>query len=75
MKKRLKTTNIQDENVEDKDDEGINDNEATNQKQGELYKHVKDSNKGDTETLDAATNVCILLKKINLIINYFIFCF
>lgn len=62
MEKRLKTTNADDENIDTNEDGDID------KKKGELFKHVKDSKKSDTETLDAATNVCILLNSIKLII-------
>lgn len=57
MKKRLKTADTQDENIDDKDEDGANENENGDKKKGDLFKHVKDSKAGDTETLDAATNV------------------
>ncbi|XP_050541449.1 midasin [Daktulosphaira vitifoliae] len=53
MKKRLKTTGAQEEDNEE--DSGINENEDNNEK-GDLFKHVKESKKSDTETLDAALN-------------------
>lgn len=55
MKKRLKTTNTPDEDNDE--EEGADEKDDGDQKKGELFKHVKDSKKGDTETLDAATNV------------------
>lgn len=55
MKKRLKTTDInQDEN---KDEENPNVNKNNDSNRGELFKHIKESKDGDAETLDAATNV------------------
>lgn len=57
MKKRLLTTDTQDDNIDDKDEEGGNENENGDKKKGELFKHVKDSKTGDSETLDAATTV------------------
>lgn len=60
MEKRLKTTSADDENID------INGDDDIDKKKGELFKHVRDSKKSDTETLDAATNVCILFNnKIN----------
>ncbi|XP_060859886.1 midasin [Metopolophium dirhodum] len=53
MKKRLKTTDTQDENSDNEN--GINDDKDAENKKGELFKHVKESKDGDTETLDAAT--------------------
>lgn len=58
MKKRLKTTDTQDENSDNEN--GMNDDKDTENKKGELFKHVKESKDGDTETLDAATTVGIL---------------
>lgn len=55
MKKRLKTTDTQDENSDNEN--GINDDQDAENKNGELFKHVKESKDGDTETLDAATTV------------------
>lgn len=57
MKKRLKTTDTQNEDVDNKDEDGANENKNGDKKKGDLFKHVKDSKEGDTETLDAATNV------------------
>jgi hypothetical protein len=57
MKKRLKTTDTQDKKVEDDNENGANENENIDKKKGDLFKHVKNSKEGDTETLDAATNV------------------
>jgi len=56
MKKRLKTTDIPNENCSKHDDD-MNESEIDQQK-GNLFKHVTESNTGDTETLDAATDVC-----------------
>lgn len=56
MEKRLKTTNADDKSVDNTEED-----DCIDIKKGELFKHVKDSKKSDTETLDAATNVCILL--------------
>ncbi|XP_025407976.1 midasin-like [Sipha flava] len=56
MKKRLKTTDTQDKKVEDDNENGANENENIDKKKGDLFKHVKNSKEGDTETLDAATN-------------------
>jgi len=55
LKKRLKTTDTQDENSDNEN--GINDDQDAENKNGELFKHVKESKDGDTETLDAATTV------------------
>ncbi|KAE9533494.1 hypothetical protein AGLY_009132 [Aphis glycines] len=53
LKKRLKTTDTQDENSDNEN--GMNDDQDAENKNGELFKHVKESKDGDTETLDAAT--------------------
>jgi hypothetical protein len=55
LKKRLKTTDTQDD-ISDNEN-GINDDKDAENKKGELFKHVKESKDGDTETLDAATTV------------------
>lgn len=55
MKKRLKTTHIQEENKDDDSYNNVNENNDVNK--GDLFKHIKESKNGDTETLDAATNV------------------
>lgn len=60
MMKRLKTTDTQDENNDDGEDNGSNENKDDDKKKGELFKHVQESKDGDTETLDAATNVSTL---------------
>lgn len=68
MKKRLKTSDTQEDNSDDADGNGANEDEDANKEKGELFKHVKESKEGDTETLDAATNVSKLNKNIILII-------
>jgi len=60
LKKRLKTTDTQDENSDNEN--GINDDQDAENKSGELFKHVKESKDGDTETLDAATTVSTLME-------------
>lgn len=74
MKKRLKTIDTQDENCDDKDDDGEGGNDGTDEKKGEIFKHVKESKKDDIETLDAATIVCdsYSINKMFYIIYYFI---
>lgn len=57
MKKRLKTTDSPNEDINDKDDDGVNKDENNDERKGELFKHVKESKEGDIETLDAATSV------------------
>lgn len=61
MKKRLKTTDTQDETSDNNDEDGAMNNEDADKNKGELFKHVKESKEGDTETLDAATNVSIII--------------
>lgn len=64
MKKRLKTTDIiQDENKDEENLNNVNDNNDLNK--GELFKHIKESKDGDAETLDAATNVNFVTIKKN----------
>lgn len=57
MNKRLKTTDTQDENNDNANEDGPNENNELEKQKGEIFKHVKESKDGDTETLDAATNV------------------
>ncbi|VVC30846.1 ATPase, dynein-related, AAA domain,von Willebrand factor, type A,AAA+ ATPase domain,P-loop [Cinara cedri] len=54
MKKRLKTTDIQEEYKNEDNHNNVNENNDA--KKSELFKHIKESKNGDTETLDAATN-------------------
>lgn len=61
MKKRLKTTDTHDEKNDKSNENEANKNEEIERK-GEIYKHVKESKEGDTETLDAATNVSKIYK-------------
>lgn len=56
----MKTTDILNENNDGREDDCTNDGE--NDKKGELFKHVNETKLGDTETLDAATNVCVYSK-------------
>lgn len=69
MKKRLKTTDTQNENSDDEN--GVNENEDAKNKKGELFKHVKESKEGDTETLDAATTVGNFYTNIKLWCSFF----
>lgn len=57
IKKRLKTTDTHDENNDKSNENGTNEDEEIEKNKGEIFKHVKESKEGDTETLDAATNV------------------
>lgn len=58
IKKRLKTIDTQDDNCDNEDDDCEGENNGSDDKKGELFKHVKESKNEDIETLDAATTVC-----------------
>jgi len=54
LKKRLKTTDTQNDEHCDGSE-----NEEIDKQKGNLFKHVTESNTGDTETFDAATSVSL----------------
>lgn len=64
MMKRLKTTDVHNESNDNSNEDEASHNEETQTKKGEIFKHVKESKEGDTETLDAATNVSKIFNKI-----------